>query len=141
DDFHRGTSVEIVVLADHAHSVLLHGAKMRTAGVQRYVITGTGHLAAHIGPHGSRANDQEPHCLASEKAAATARRWILPVAVRGMVSTMWTFLGHLKSASRSRQYASSKTSDWGSRKTTATSTSSPQVAWGLPKATASATHG
>ena len=56
---------------------------------------------------------------------ATAFLWILPDAVRGICSTTWIFLGHLKSARRSRQNAMSSVSVAGARSFTAASTSSP----------------
>src|SRR5258708_6747394 len=133
---------KVFVTADDPHTMLLHGVQMRAAGVQRDVVVRARQKSADVCAHCSGANDQKFHAFSPpEKAAATARRWILPVAVRGMVSTMCIFLGHLKSARCSRQKARSAASSFGSRSTTATATSSPQAGCGMPKATASATQG
>ena len=83
------------------------------------------------------------HALGARKCAATLRRCTLPVAVRGMASTIWMVLGVLNSARRSRQkrrqFILAGLAARGS--TTAAATSSPQVRCGTPKQTASATAG
>ena len=75
------------------------------------------------------------------KACATMRRWILPVAVRGIASVMWICFGRLNSASCSLQYASSSASVAVPLSVTAAATSSPHILCGTPKHTASPTAG
>src|ERR1700731_1847650 len=134
-------SDEIIVGADHAHAFFLHGAQMRPTGMQSYIVSLARHHCANVRTYGPGPHNQIFHFSPPENAAATTRRCILPVAVRGICSTIMIFFGHLKSASFSLQCSSSAASVCGSFSTTATATSSPQVGCGMPKATASATHG
>src|SRR5580704_17470679 len=97
--------LEIAVWAHNPHAVLLHRVQVRTAREQCDVLAGLSQARANVAADRARAGDQKLHPYFPASAVATAPRWILPVAVRGMVSTIYTFLGHLKSASRSRQYA------------------------------------
>ena len=67
-------------------------------------------LRAEIAADRAGAGDDDLHCAVGAKAWATMRRWILPVAVRGIASVMWICLGRLNSASCSLQKASSSAS-------------------------------
>src|ERR1043166_383724 len=129
---HLGTHFEIAIRTDHPDAAFLHCLQMRTASEQSHILPGPRHLCSDVAADGSRAGDQKLHPLFPARAVATAPRWIFPVAVRGIVSTMYHFLGHLKSASRSRQCARIADSLCGSRSPTAAPTSPPPVAWGTP---------
>src|SRR5258708_6201134 len=94
---------EIAFRALDADAVLLQGAAMRAARKKRAVHSGARHLGPDVGPDGARAGDGELHPRSPASVAATLRRCTLPVAVRGIESTRYSFLGRLKSASRSRQ--------------------------------------
>src|ERR1700682_3638635 len=105
---------KVFVAGDNAHTMLLHGVEMGAAGVKRDVVLRACQKSAYVCAYCSGANDQKLHAFSPpENAAATARRWILPVAVRGMDSTVCIFLGHLKSARCSRQKAKSAASSCG----------------------------
>ena len=76
---------EIAVVRDNAQSVFGHGAKVRATGEERDVLAGAGEERADITSDGSGSGDQEAHGDQTPASAlATAPRWILPVAVRGM---------------------------------------------------------
>src|SRR5665213_1440609 len=77
---------KIAAGAQHAQTARLHRLQMFAPREKRDVLPRARHLSADVAPDGARARNQKPHAPAS--AFATAPRWILPVAVLGMVSTM-----------------------------------------------------
>src|SRR5487761_862917 len=85
------------------------------------------------------AEDRDSHGLVN--CSATNRRWILPVGVFGIDSTMCRCRGTLKSARRDLANASSSFSVTGSLGTAAAPPSSHHVGCGTPKLTASLTAG
>src|SRR5689334_14778043 len=87
-----GMRFEIAVRADDAQPTLLHRPQVRAPGEQGNVKTGARQAGSQISPDGPGAGDQKLHCP-PVRALATAPRWILPVAVRGMVSTTYSFFG------------------------------------------------
>src|SRR6202041_244080 len=138
-----GARHEISLAAFDTHAVLLHGAKMRPAREQRYIESGLRHASPDVGSNCPSPRDQEFHSCPPASTAATARRRIFPVAVVGILSTRYILVGHLYSASNSRQCRMSADSaaPWGSCKTTAAHTSSPKVGCAQPNVTAAATAG
>src|SRR5258708_30619183 len=98
-----GPRDEISLAAFYLHAIFLHGAKMRPACKQGHIESGLRHARAEMGADGSGSSDQEFHCWLSTSAEATARRRIFPVAVVGILSTKYSFAGHLYSARNSRQ--------------------------------------
>src|ERR1700680_5336317 len=74
------------------------------------------------------AEDRDSHVLMN--CSATNRRWILPVGVFGIDSTMCRWRGTLKSARRDLANASSSFSETGSLRTTAAPASSHPGGWG-----------
>src|SRR6478672_6506782 len=118
---------EIIVGADYANAFFLHGAKVRPTGMQRHVIALPRHHGADVRAYSPGPNNQEFHFSPPANAAATARRCIFPVAVRGICSTICTFFGTLKSARCCLQCSIRMASLCGSFSTTAMATSSPQV--------------
>src|ERR1700733_2852233 len=138
-----GPRHEISLAAFDPHAVLLHGATMRPAREQRYIESGLGHASPDVGTNCPGPRDQEFHSCPPASTAATARRRIFPVAVVGILSTRYILVGHLYSASNSRQCRMSADSaaPWGSCKTTAAHTSSPKVGCAQPNVTAAATAG
>src|ERR1051326_546622 len=132
---------EIIIGTDYADAFFLHGAQVRPTSMQGHVIARARHHCANVRSHGPGPDDQKFHFSPPANAAATARRCIFPVAVRGICSTMWTFFGTLKSARCCLQCSINAASGDGSFSTTATATSSPHVGCAMPNATASATHG
>ena len=88
---------------------------MRAAREQRDVGAGLRQPRADVAADGARAGDDDSsRCALRERLRPRRARWILPVAVRGIASMMWICFGRLKSASRSRQYASRSASVAGS---------------------------
>src|SRR4029077_15920238 len=82
-----GPRHKIALAAFYLHAIFLHGAKMRSAGKQRYVEPSLRHTGANVSADGACPRNQEFHWLSSTRAEATARRRIFPVAVVGMLST------------------------------------------------------
>src|SRR5262245_13186677 len=78
---------EVAVGADDTQPALLHRPKVWTARKEDDVRPRLREPGADVSADGSRADDDEFHD-AFAKAFATTPRWILPVAVRGMVSVM-----------------------------------------------------
>ena len=85
---HRGLRLEVALRAGNTHATLSHGAQVRAAGEERDVLAGARHAGPQVGPDRARAGDHRPHPVALASDAATARRWIFPVAVRGSEGTM-----------------------------------------------------
>src|SRR5579859_5590803 len=136
-----GARDEVIIGADHAYAFFLHGAQVRAAGMHCHVISLARHHCANVRSYGSGPHNQEFHLVPPANVSAMDRRWILPVAVRGIFSTIWTFFGTLKSARCSLQCSIRTASVCGSFSTTAIATSSPHVGCGIPNAPASATQG
>src|SRR5688572_6175876 len=98
--------LEVAVLcAQHAQTALLHRLEMRPAREQHDISAGPRQPRADVAANGTRPRDNYPHQAFDANACATMRRWILPVAVRGICSVMWICFGRLKSDSFSLQYA------------------------------------
>ena len=80
---------EIAFGAEHAHAALLHGAQMRAAREERDVLAGARHARADVSRRSRRRRRSGISLLRLPRASRrTAPRWILPVAVRGIASTM-----------------------------------------------------
>ena len=96
---------KVAISARHAQSARLHGLQMRTACEQHDIGARLGEFRADIATDRPGPCDNNPHAsyAGGANAAATTRRWILPVAVRGIAVVMWICFGRLKSASRSLQ--------------------------------------
>src|SRR4029077_6474812 len=118
---------------------LAHGLEMRAARDEDDICAGLNESCAEEAAGCAGAEDRDSHRGAN--CSATNRRWTLPVGVLGIDSTMCRWRGTLKSARRDLAKASSSFSVTGWLRTTAASTSSPQVGCGTPKLTASATAG
>src|SRR5262245_42180668 len=99
---------EITIRAHHLEALLLHRLQMRAPCRQHDIGTSPGELGAQVATDRAGACNDDFHerDAGGANAWATSRRWIFPVAVRGMASVIWICLGRLKSASRSRQYPS-----------------------------------
>src|SRR5581483_9283294 len=122
-----------VVRLQDLQAPLSHSSQMRPSGNQGDLKAGSGKASAQIATGGAGAHDGEFHCSTSfTKAAATCRRWILPVLVRGMSSTKKNWLGILKSARCWRQKSARSRFPTSPFSTTAAATSSPQVLCGMP---------
>ena len=84
-----GLDNEIAVRRNYANAVFLHGGKVWAAGVQRHIVCRRATCRAPMYPPIAPAPTMRYLIyLVPDNASATARRWILPVAVRGIVSTM-----------------------------------------------------
>ena len=74
--------------ADDAKAALLHGFEVRTAREEDDVGAGLREPRADVAADRAGAGDDNPHEAFGANACATTRRWILPVAVRGIASVM-----------------------------------------------------
>ena len=84
-----GMGFEVALRAPHAHASRLHGSQVRPARYERDVAAGQAEPGAQVGAYGAGADDCEPHAgVPPAMTSATMRRCTLPVAVRGMASTM-----------------------------------------------------
>ena len=84
---HGRPDLEVPVRRADANPPLRERTQLGAAGEERHVLAGARQPGAHVGADRARAHDQRSHRPGSASAAATARRWIFPVAVRGIVST------------------------------------------------------
>src|SRR5215469_4973906 len=128
---------EVIIRRLDANSILFHRAIVRSARKENNFPALAGYQRANVSAYRAGSGDDGLHFDSPLKAAATALRWILPVAVRGIVSTIWILFGRLKSARRSLQNARTSPSEAVPFNTMAAATSSPQVGCGTPKHTAS----
>src|SRR5262249_44175627 len=168
---HRGHVVghwrlrdEITARRQHTDTVVAHCREVRAPRDQRDVGSAAGQRGTDVGPDGSGAQHGEPHGWAGPPGLAragappappgvvleppgvatsspTRRRWILPVAVRGIWSRIWIVAGTLNAASRSRQCPISCAASAWADSVTAADTSSPYLSSATPKQTASLTAG
>ncbi len=76
-----------VRFTDHAQAVGLHGGQVRASCEEHDLGPGPGQLRPEVATDRPGAGDDDLHA-GGVNASATTRRWILPVAVRGMVSVM-----------------------------------------------------
>ena len=88
DPRHRRARLEIALGCAHLNAALLHGAQVWAASEQSDIEAGARHPCAHVSPDGAGAGDDELHPRGPANVAATTRRCILPVAVRGISVTM-----------------------------------------------------
>ena len=95
--------LEVTVSARDSQPTFLHGLQMRSPGMEHHVGAGLSQTRADIATDRSRTRDDDSHEACCANASATTRRWIFPVVVRGIASTMWICLGRLKSESFSLQ--------------------------------------
>ena len=82
------TDLEIAFGAQNAKAVRLHRAKMRAAREERHIFAGPVHACSQIAANGAGSGNQIFHFCPLANEAATAPRWIFPVAVRGIASTI-----------------------------------------------------
>ena len=87
--------IEVPVRADDAKPRLLHRAQMWPTREQDDVGARFRKARADVPADGTGPGDRDSHDAVCEYAFATAPRWILPVAVRGMASVMWICFGRL----------------------------------------------
>ena len=80
------SDLEVAVWTDDAQAAGLHRLQVRAAREQHDVGARAGEPRADVAADRPGAGDDDPHTW--ENAWATTRRWILPVAVRGMASVM-----------------------------------------------------
>ena len=80
--------LEVAVGAAHLQAAVLHRAQVRSARDQHDVGADTRQLRADVPADRAGSDDDDLHEALGAKACATIRRWILPVAVRGIVSVM-----------------------------------------------------
>ena len=78
---------EIAVSTLHLNAAFLHSAQVGSAREECDIQASMRHASADVGSDGAGSGDQEFHPSSSSRAAATARRRILPVAVVGIFST------------------------------------------------------
>src|SRR5207302_4853689 len=97
-----GVRDEDLLSALDSNPALPHGGQVRAPGDEHHLLPTPGQVRSQVGADCTRPDYGELQADGAS-AAATPRRWTLPVAVRGISSTMNTRLGTLKSASRSRQ--------------------------------------
>src|SRR5439155_5264653 len=105
--------------AEDAHAVLLHGGEVPSPCDQDDIAAAPRECCADIGADRACTDDRELHRSASSSSAATRLRWSLPVAVRGIRSTILIVFGTLNWASRSRQCRRSSASSAAPPRTTA----------------------
>ena len=87
--------IEVPVRADDAKPRLLHRAQMWSPREQDDVGAGFRKARADLPADRPGPGDRDSHDAVGMYAFATAPRWILPVAVRGMASVMWICFGRL----------------------------------------------
>jgi hypothetical protein len=87
--------LELAVFVDHPQSATLHRVQVGAAREEHHVGILTREPRADVSADRSRPGDDDSHEGCDAKTCATTRRWILPVAVRGMASTMWICFGRL----------------------------------------------
>src|SRR5258706_11090725 len=137
---------EIAARRQHADAVVAHRRQVRAPRDERDVCSAAGQRGTHIRADGPGAEHGELHGWAGPSVlvvtcSATRRRWILPVAVRGISSRTWIVAGTLNAASRSRQCPISSAAPACADRVTAADTSSPYLSSATPKQTASLTAG
>src|SRR5262249_11671177 len=108
----------------HGDAVLLEGVQVGAAGDEDDVAAAAGERCTDVGADRTGPDNSEPHRSLSSSMPATRRRCSLPVAVRGIRSTMRIAFGTLNGASRSRQYVRNSRSSALPRRPTAAPTSS-----------------
>ncbi len=85
---------EVALGARHPQPARLHRLQVRTACEQHDISAGSCELGADVAAYRARPGNDNPHAVCGThvvcgaKACATTRRWILPVAVRGMAVVM-----------------------------------------------------
>src|SRR6185503_13982701 len=84
---HLRPDLEVTLGARHPQAALLHRAQVRTAREEHDVGPCVRQSGADVAANGAGSRDDDLHDFCA-KASATTRRWILPVAVRGIVSVM-----------------------------------------------------
>src|SRR5258706_9863350 len=148
---------EIAARRQHADAVVAHRRQVRAPRDERDVCSAAGQRGTPIradgpgaehgelhgwaGPSVLARGDDPPEPPAVPTCSATRRRWILPVAVRGISSRTWIVAGTLNAASRSRQCPISSAAPACADRVTAADTSSPYLSSATPKQTASLTAG
>src|SRR5262245_36491050 len=79
------SDLEVSDRAGDSQPALLNRLQVRSAGDQCDLLARSGEHRADEGTNRTRSNDGKSHASFS----ATILRWIFPVAVRGIASTMW----------------------------------------------------
>ena len=83
-----GADFEITVCRDHPQPTLLHGVEVRAPREEHDIGSGAGKPRADVPADGTGPCNDDLHGAVDANACATMRRWIFPVAVRGMASVM-----------------------------------------------------
>ena len=84
-----GVGLEVALRAPHPDASRLHGPQVRAARYQEDIVAGQAEPGAQVGTDGPGADHRQPHAEGPPvMTSATIRRCTLPVAVRGMASTM-----------------------------------------------------
>ncbi len=83
-----GMSGELLAAMTHSDAAPFHGGEVRPSRDEDHVMPTAGKMRAEEAANRPSAHDGDGHLVGGLKMAATERRWTLPVAVVGILSTM-----------------------------------------------------